>query len=354
MDKETSFRAFLALFLIYVAPSMAQQFRCTSGGRCNALIDYVSPNTTTLSAIQNLFGVRNLPSLLGANNFPLSTAPNRTVSANQTVKIPFPCLCANGTGTSNHQPLYKVVSGDGLYHIAAEVFSGLVTFPQIQAVNNISDANVINVGQELWIPLPCSCDDVGGERVVHYGHLVASGSTVEGIAQQYNTSAAVLLTLNGLTSPNDLKADSVLDVPLKACTSMVNNTSLDYPLLVSNGTYVLTATNCVKCKCDAANNWTLQCEPSQLNSSSWQSCPVKQCQGTDSLYLGNTTSSSACNRTTCAYAGYNNQTILTTLAVESTCPVPDNSALKFSLKGWNWNILLISIHLVLLLHHLFQ
>lgn len=40
-----------------------------------------------------------------------------------------------------------------------------------------------------------------------------------------------------------------------ACTSMISNTSLDYPLLVPNGTYVFTAANCVMCKCDAANNW---------------------------------------------------------------------------------------------------
>ena len=42
-----------------------------------------------------------------------------------------------------------------------------------------------------------------------------------------------------------------------ACTSMVaNNNSLDYPLLVANGTYVYTANSCVMCKCDSANNWT--------------------------------------------------------------------------------------------------
>lgn len=139
-----------------------------------------------------------------------------------------------------------------------------------------------------------------------------------------------------------------------ACTSMVRNDSLDNPLLVANGTYVFTAANCVMCKCDAANNWTwvrshinssaspysnsqlsrtwfafclsfdayihrLQCEPTQLNSSLWQSCPSTQCQGAQLMSLGNSTSA-GCNRTSCAYAGYTNQTILTTLVPESTCP----------------------------------
>ncbi|KAA8546171.1 hypothetical protein F0562_020935 [Nyssa sinensis] len=103
------------------------------------------------------------------------------------------------------------------------------------------------------------------------------------------------------------------------------------------------------CNCDAANNWTLQCRPSPVNSS----CLGMQCQGTDNLYIGNTTSTS-CNRSTCAYAGYSNQAIITTLDTVSTCPVPDNSSLKLSLGGWNWNILLISVHLVLFCLHFLE
>ncbi|KAL6965163.1 hypothetical protein U1Q18_036218 [Sarracenia purpurea var. burkii] len=145
-------------------------------------------------------------------------------------------------------------------------------------------------------------------------------------------------------------AGVVLDVPLKACTSLVSNSSLDYPFLVSNGTYTFTAGNCVKCKCDAANNWTLQCEPSQIKSSIWTTCPSMQCEGAGNLYIGNT-SSTSCNRTTCAYAGYNNQTIFTTLALESTCTDSDNYAPKLS---WRWSYLLISIHLALLCLHFTQ
>ncbi|KAI3446334.1 hypothetical protein Pfo_002999 [Paulownia fortunei] len=324
--------------------SFAQQpFRCSSAGAtCNAVVDYVSPNATTLSAIRILFTIKNLRSILGANNLPLSTPANFSIAANQTIKIPFPCICNSGTGISNRRPNYTVVAGDGLYHIAAEVFSGLVTFQEIQAVNNISDPNLIGVGQILWIPLPCSCDDVDGHKVVHYGHVVAPGSSVEGIAQQYNTSQDTLLRLNNLTSPQALMAGAVLDVPLRTCSSMVNNNSVDYPLLVANGTYLFTANNCVTCKCDAAMNWMLQCEPSQINPS----CPPIRCEGSENFYLGNTTSS-GCNHTTCAYAGYN-QTILTTVALESTCPASDNRSSAMSLQGWRWNELLIFIHIMVL------
>lgn len=190
-------------------------FKCSSSGAtCDAIIDYVSPNTTTLSALKALFNVKNLRSILGANNLPLTTPPNQTLNANQTLKIPFTCSCANGTGRSNKRPVYTVVPGDGLYHIAAEVFGNLVTLQQIQAANNIKDVNLIDVGQKLWIPLPCSCDEVDGQRVLHYGHVVSAGSSVEAIAQEYNTSQDTLLKLNGLTTPKDLKAGAVLDVPL--------------------------------------------------------------------------------------------------------------------------------------------
>ncbi|PWA55567.1 lysm domain GPI-anchored protein 2 precursor [Artemisia annua] len=302
-------------------------FKCTTrGATCNSLIDYKLPNTTTLSSVRTLFQIKNLRTLLAANNLPLTTPQNQTYPASTTLKIPFPCSCTNnGTGISNHRPIYTVVPNDGLYHIAAEVFSRLVTFQQIQAVNNISNADEIEVGQKLWVPLPCSCDDVGGEKVVHYGYSVPTGSNVAGIVNQFNTTESVLLELNGLKDAKDLLADSVLDVPLKVCTTSVRNGSMDYPLLVPNGTYTLTANNCVRCQCNAANSWVLQCEPSGISLPNGPTCPSTQCAGT-AFDLGNSTSDSNCNLSRCAYAGYNtNGTILTTLTQESTCPAGNNN-----------------------------
>ncbi|XP_059436649.1 lysM domain-containing GPI-anchored protein 2-like [Corylus avellana] len=191
-------------------------FKCSKAtAKCTALIDYVSPSNTILSSIKDLFQVKKLRNLLGANNFPSTTSEKQTIRAYQKIRIPFTCACSNGTGLSNRSPVYTVGGRDGLYHIAAEVFSGLVTFQEIAAVNGLVDVNKIEVGQKLWIPLPCSCDDVDGVKVVHYGHLVDGGSTVEGIAEQYGTTSSTLLSLNQMTNASDLKAAQVLDVPLK-------------------------------------------------------------------------------------------------------------------------------------------
>ncbi|XP_012067148.1 lysM domain-containing GPI-anchored protein 2 isoform X1 [Jatropha curcas] len=349
----------LLLFAALATSSLSQPFKCTTSGQCNALIDYVAPNSTTISDIRTLFSIKNLRSILGANNLPLSTSPNQTIAAAQTIKIPFPCKCSNGTGISNKKPIYTVQPGDGLDHIARDVFSALVTYEQIAAVNNIPDVNKILVGQELQIPLPCSCDDVGGEKVVHYGHVVESGSSLDLIAQEYGTTMTTLMTLNSITNASSLKAGQVLDVPLKACNSSVSTTSIDYPLLVPNGTYFFTANSCVKCNCDAANNWTLQCEPSGFRpaaKSTWSTCPSMRCDGATSLLLSNTTTT-GCNTSTCAYAGFSSQNILTTLATVSTCPATgpgiespdDNYASRISLS---WSFLRISLPLIMLSVHL--
>nr|DAD46573.1 TPA_asm: hypothetical protein HUJ06_016510 [Nelumbo nucifera] len=257
MRKSDKLPLLIAYLSVFAITARAQSFKCSgSTTKCQALAGYISPNKTTLADIQTMFGVVRLQPLLGANSLPLNTTSEYSVAAGETIKIPFPCTCDNGTGVSDRVPVYKIKKNDGLYHIAAEVFSGLVQYPQIAAVNNISNVDLIKEGDELRIPLPCSCDNVDGLQVVHYAHVVANGSSVEQIAQKFGTSNTTLLSLNGITNPKDLKAGQVLDVPLRACASKVRNDSLDYPLSVANGTYTLTANNCVQCKCDSSNNFT--------------------------------------------------------------------------------------------------
>ncbi|XVF45665.1 hypothetical protein PTKIN_Ptkin02bG0225300 [Pterospermum kingtungense] len=306
----------LTILLGSLEYSTAQTFNCSSPSSCRALVGYITVNNTNFGAIQSLFNVSKLRSLLGANNLPLSTQRSYNISAQQVIKVPINCVCYNNTGTSSGAPIYIVQPNDGLYHIAAEVFSGLVLYQQIAAANGISDPNLITVGQRLKIPLPCSCDVVDGERVVHYAHVVKSGSSLEEIAREFGTDQQTLATINGITAQNQLKADQPIDVPLKACNSSVRTDSPDFPLLAANGTYVFTANGCVKCTCDAANNWTLRCEPSLVKPSKWATCPSMQCAG--DLSLGNSTTTLGCNRTICSYAGFNNSTIFTSLVQDSS------------------------------------
>lgn len=281
-------------------------FKCTTKSTCTALAGYISPNTTTLGHIQSLFQLPSLLPLLGANGLPSSTPSTHQVLQNSTVRIPFPCRCTSGSGVSDHVPHYVVVKDDGLFHIANGVFSGLMAYDQIQNVNHIPNADLIDVGQKLWIPLPCSCDDVDGQQVVHYAHVVAANSTVNEIATEFDTTSQTLMSLNGITDPRKLIAGQVLDVPLKACSSSdVQTSSPSDSLLAANGTYIYTANNCSKCTCDAANDYKLQCQPSELKPA---------------------------NGATCTGTG-------------AAPPPGKNGAWKVEQVSWSWAIVLVSIQL---------
>ncbi|KAG2409788.1 hypothetical protein LR48_Vigan107s001200 [Vigna angularis] len=342
------------------------QFVCNSANnsRCGALIGYSHTNGTTLGDIQTLFTVKKLVGILGANNLPSNTTKSHVVGPNEVVKVPLPCRCSNGTGLSDGVPLYKIKKGDTLYDIATTTFGGLVKYPQITAANKLPDENNITAGATLYIPLPCSCDAVDGNRVVHYAHLVLSGSTVEGIAEQFGTTQQTLLTLNGISDPKTLQAGQILDVPLRACSSSVKNDSLDYPLLVANSSYAYTAHECVKCSytCDVISYveyvFRLQCEKSNLKPTNWSTCPPAQCSS--NVSIGNTTSSTdSCNRTVCAYTGYTFNNISAELVTQNTCAVPPSpsggssgsgsGAPRSTLQGLLWSKLFIVIHFVLFL-----
>ncbi|KAL2343605.1 hypothetical protein Fmac_004890 [Flemingia macrophylla] len=332
------------------------KFKCTTeNATCRSLIGYSNPNGTTLGDIRSLFNVKHLLEILGANNLPSNTTKTHKVGPNEVVRVPFPCKCTNNTGLSNALPLYKIKKGDTLYDIATTTFAGFLKYPQIQVANNLPDANNITAGGTLYIPLPCSCDALDGTAVLHYAHRVASGSSVDSIAQEFGTTSQILLDLNGITDPKSLEAGQILDVPLRACSSSVKNTSFDSPLLVANASYVYTANECVKCNCDSSNNYILQCEPSHLKPTNWSVCPSAECSS--NVFIGNTTSIDACNRTTCAYTGYNSRNITAELVTQDTCAVPPSGsggstgsgASRITFQGLLSNNLFILIHLVLAL-----
>ncbi|XP_045826834.1 lysM domain-containing GPI-anchored protein 2 [Trifolium pratense] len=352
------FPIWLITIAVVVASTQAQpeaNFQCkTENATCRSITEYTNPNTTTLKEIATLFGIKHYLDFLGANNLPTNTQNSYKVSPNTVIKVPFPCKCNNGTGKSNHVPKYKIKPGDGLDAIARTRFAGLVKYQQIQTANKIVDANNITAGDTIWIPLPCSCDKVDGNSVMHYAHIVESGSSIDSIAQEYGTTQLSLLTINGIKDPKTLEAGQLLDVPLPVCNSSVKSDSIDFPLLVPNGTYFYTANQCVKCKCDSINNFMLQCEPSnQKPINNWSVCPSARCSA--SVLIGNTTSTDSCNRTVCDYSGYTSSNISTVLVTQNACAVTpssgggdsDSGASRSILNGWVWNKLLVLIHSLL-------
>ena len=212
-----------ALVLLFLAATAsAANFTCAapSGTTCQSAIGYRVRNATTYGALVTRFNTTTLAGLLGANNLPPTTPSTSPVAANATVRIPFRCLCAgNGVGQSDHLPVYTVQPRDGLDAISRNVYDALVTYQEIATANKIPNVNLIYVDQKLWIPLPCSCDQVGGSDVFHFAHIVAGGESTSGIADRFGVSASTLLQLNNITatlgvSVAILQKDQILDVPL--------------------------------------------------------------------------------------------------------------------------------------------
>ncbi|KAL6601373.1 hypothetical protein ACP70R_044593 [Stipagrostis hirtigluma subsp. patula] len=315
----------VACFLLLAAAALAPaaragRFACNAtaprASTCQALVSYAPPNGTaaaTLAHVRELFQLRSHRALLAANGLPLSTPP--TAPAPTPLRVRLPCLCSGGAGATFQRPTYRIRAGDTLDAIARGVFAGLVTFQDIAAANNVSDPNKVAVGQQLWIPVPCSCDPVGGEPVVHYTYVAPAGSSVAGIAQEFGTTEETILAVNRMHDAKSLVAGQVLDVPLRACGSTISNTAIDKNLRVPNGSYILTANNCVMCGC-SSSTWQLDCQPTQGISSS--ACPAAKC---GEMFLGNTSSPSSCETTKCSYAGYTNTTSFTILANLTTSNV---------------------------------
>ncbi|CAA6673552.1 unnamed protein product [Spirodela intermedia] len=283
----------LFLFLL-VSACVAQpppKFRCSSKSNCQALAGYVPPREMTYEAVRGLFDI----------------------PANTTVRIPFTCTCGNGTGVSERRPFYAVKNGDSLLAIAREIFGGLVTYQQIAAANGIANASLINAGQRLFIPLPCSCDDVD-IHTIHLAHVVKQGSTLAEVSREFGSSEASLISRNSISDPKSLLPGQVLDVPLTGCSSSsIHRDSPDYGLLVPNGSYALTAGNCIRLWCaktpDSLLNTTLRCNQPLCNSNE---SPDHQLE-IQIPYI------SACMVTWCFYAGFDNGKILTTTTSSSTC-----------------------------------
>jgi len=216
--------ASLLLFLCLLAApcpgARAARFACNAtaprASTCQALISYAPPNgtaTPTLAAVRALFQLRSHRALLAANGLPLSTPP--TAPAPAPLRVRLPCLCSGGAGATFQRPTYRVRAGDTLDAVARGVFAGLVTYQDIAAANNVSDPNRVAVGQQLWIPVPCSCDPVAGQPVVHFTYVVPTGTSVASIAQEFSTTEETILAVNKMPDAKALIAGQVLDVPLR-------------------------------------------------------------------------------------------------------------------------------------------
>ncbi|XAR55574.1 hypothetical protein NMG60_11035685 [Bertholletia excelsa] len=318
----SSFYFFYFLDNVGLVTSKSTIEPCSNSDSCNALVGYTLYTDLKVSEVVALFQIDPI-SLLTANSIDISypDVENHILPSQLFLKIPILCSCVDGIRKST-STRYKTRPSDTLSSIADSVYGGLVSADQLKEANSISDPSVLDVGQNLVVPLPCTCFN-GTDNflpAIYMSYVVQPVDTLAGIAGRYLTTITDLMTVNALGS-SAIKAGDILAVPLSACASNFPSFASDYGLSVPNGSYAITASHCVQCSCGPGTR-NLYCMPASLAVS----CSSMQCKNSN-LMLGNITwkeSSAGCNVTSCSYGGYVNGTIVTSLStsLQPRCPGP--------------------------------
>ncbi|MGP6139632.1 MULTISPECIES: LysM peptidoglycan-binding domain-containing protein [unclassified Jeotgalibaca] len=156
----------------------------------------------TLYAIALRYGV-TVAQLTSANNI---TNAN-LISVGQVLRIP-------GTGTTTPPPTgttnYTVKAGDTLSGIAARYG---VTVAQLASANNITNVNLIRVGQVLRIPGTTGGPVTPPPATGTTNYTVKSGDTLSGIAVRYGVTVAQIASANNITNTNLIRVGQVLKIP---------------------------------------------------------------------------------------------------------------------------------------------
>ncbi|KAM0918224.1 hypothetical protein ACQ4PT_008842 [Festuca glaucescens] len=301
---------------------------CASADSCTALLGYTLYADMKASEVAALFRA-DPAALLAANalDFASPGAANRILPAGLPLRVPTRCACNDGVRKSV-SVRYSARPADTLATVADVVFAGLASADQIRNANELAEDDpdaLLDAGQMLVIPVPCVCFNSTDNNLpaVYLSYVVRVGDTVESIAGSHATTVTDLTNVNAMGSPIVAPGD-ILAIPLPACASTFPNFASDYGLLVANGTYALTAGNCVECSC-GPGSLDLYCTPASLAAT----CSSMQCSNS-SLMLGNVTAqatSGGCSVSSCSYGGLVNGSIVTSLSsgLQPTCPGPHQS-----------------------------
>ncbi|KAI5078902.1 hypothetical protein GOP47_0006573 [Adiantum capillus-veneris] len=302
----------------------AQACNSETSRPCRAMVGYQASANFDLFQVASRFSLNDNTSVLGPNDIdPSLWAISDLVLPPQAKPylIPTTCGCIDGTRVVTWVN-YTVVEGDTLSAIAA-AYLNLVTYTEIAQASGILNPDLIQVGQEISIPIPCACfnQTSSNSALISLSYQVQRGDSLSYIAQLYNTSALQLQELNTLANASDeLEAQKVLFVPLPVCKANFSSGAMDGNLTVVEGAYELTANACVQCNC---NNGLLHCIPTP--STFGRTCSNLTC-ASSMLYLGASNASQGsqeCLVESCVYKGYTTQSnIVAVLEVKEdlTCP----------------------------------
>ncbi|MGM0897891.1 MAG: LysM peptidoglycan-binding domain-containing protein [Bacillota bacterium] len=129
---------------------------------------------------------------------------------------------------------YTVKAGDTLYSIAKKYN---VTVAALAKANNITNYNLIRVGQVLVIPGTTPPPPPPATTVKY---TVKAGDTLYSIASKYNTTVSAIATANKITNVNLISVGQVLIIPTKQAPPPV--TTVKYTVKAGDTLYSIART----------------------------------------------------------------------------------------------------------------
>ncbi|KAH1218981.1 LysM domain-containing GPI-anchored protein 1 [Glycine max] len=88
------------------------------------------------------------------------------------------------------------------FDIADAVYAGLVSSNQLHEANSISDPSILDVGQNLVVPLPCTCFNGSDNSLpaIYLSYVVRLVNTLTAVAARYFTTLTDLMNVNAMGS----------------------------------------------------------------------------------------------------------------------------------------------------------
>lgn len=180
----------------------AKQFRVTSaaviliGAVVSASADYVVEKGDTVVGIAGQYGV-SASELASANNL---SNPD-LIRVGQILVIP-------GEGPAGSAGTHVVAAGETLALVAAHFGTSV---SELVEANQLTNPNLIRVGQELLIPGATPTPPVAATAPVDAAtHTVAAGETLAGIASRYGLTVEAIASANGITNASVIYIGTVL------------------------------------------------------------------------------------------------------------------------------------------------
>ncbi|MCC6169060.1 MAG: LysM peptidoglycan-binding domain-containing protein [Caldilineaceae bacterium] len=165
----------------------------------------------TLSAIALNFGVDTIQ-IIEANN--LLNSDNLVVGSTIIIPGAQPEPGAAGEETAETAAegtpasvIHVVQAGQGLFDIA-DIYG--VSADELASVNNISNPNMLRVGQELIIPGVTARQAAAARGNIH---VVKSGESLMGIALDYGVTVEEILAANEINNPDAIYEGQELIIP---------------------------------------------------------------------------------------------------------------------------------------------